>query len=271
MGSFANWDGNWHASPKTQARARPFCQDATSNKHHHSAHKKKHKPKPKVSVVFHLVCCLCFCHSSRWAHYSFQSSTKIHFFSSFLAMKLIATLLVALKIFTATAQDADLPPCPDDIVTREDCHAWCQAELDGFPRGSWKNGWKDITGGIGNVSGCVCTAEEVWYRSIECRVNRYNSCREGQNNGRPGRQLDMSCSRDPITPPPPMPQTRAFCEQKGINTLEDCQAYCVDNSRSPRTTMNADGMLRCECLDGPGGNLDWYCDMSTTPRYVRSG
>jgi len=68
-----------------------------------------------------------------------------------------------------------------------------------------------------------------------------------------------------------MPGSRAFCEQKGINSLEDCQAYCVDNSRFPKATMNADGMLRCECLDGQGGNVDWYCDMRTTPRYVRSG
>jgi hypothetical protein len=204
-------------------------------------------------------------------------SKPIHFFSSFLAMKLIAALLVALKIFTATAQEGDRPTCPDWMVTRDDCNTYCNGELAKFPGGSWEEGWMQAEGGIGNISGCSCTAWETWKGSLECDVIRVDGkiyCDPNRipKNKRPGRQIDMSCSRVP-TPPPPMPQPgRAFCELKGIKSPEDCQDYCAEYSRSPRAIMDADGMLRCQCLDGPGGNVDWYCDMRrTTPRYVRSG
>jgi hypothetical protein len=207
-------------------------------------------------------------------------STQKYTSSLLIAMKLIATLLVALKIFTATAQDADLPPCPDDIVTRDDCHAWCQAELDSLPGGSWTNGWKDITGGIGNISGCVCTADEAWKGSLNCDLARdrdgkeINACDKDRipKNKRPGGPIDFSCSRTPTPPPPMPPQKRTFCEKqrRPLNSLEDCQAFCVDYRRFPRAFMNANGMLTCECLDGRGGDVEWWCG-TKTPNYLRSG
>lgn len=210
-------------------------------------------------------------------------STPIHFFFSFLAMKLITVLLVALKIFTANAQEYNRPgTCEDWMVTREDCNTYCNRELANFPDGSWTKGWMKAKGGIGNISGCTCTAWETWEGSTECDTirgrdgNYYCNPRRIPKNPRPGRQIDMSCSRTP-TPRRPMkqPRGRGFCEEQSepLYTLEDCQDFCVENRRFPRAIMNANGMLVCECLAGQGGRQDWACGTmeTTTPSYVRSG
>jgi len=192
-------------------------------------------------------------------------------------MKLIAALLVALKIFTATAQEGDRPTCPDWMVTRDDCNTYCNEELAQFPGGSWEKGWIQAEGGIGNISGCSCTAWETWEGSLECDVIRVDGkiyCDPDRipKNKRPGRQFDMSCSRTPTPPPPMPPQQRTFCEKqrRPLNSLEDCQAFCVDYRRFPRAFMNANGMLTCECLDGRGGDVEWWCG-TKTPSYLRSG
>ena len=194
-----------------------------------------------------------FCSSNPTYHnlplffFFFSSSATIS------TMKLSAALLlVALKVSTASNPDDDLPTCPDGLVTKQQCYDYCSSMPDSVSRG-W---YAQHKGGAGNISQCTCTV--------------------GPNSADPS---DYSCSRTPTSPPPMPPMRRnEKCAKSGIDDVQSCQDFCNgEYRRFPKAIVDANGFLKCECLDEQGGNVEWFCTASgrrptqQEESYLRSG
>lgn len=148
--------------------------------------------------------------------------------------------------YTCTRETPKEPPvtitedCEErDINDWPDCNAECSALAAG--RGYAAH----VDGGQGNISACYCT---------------YGYSRENS----------FTCNREP-TPPPPMPVQRGVrCTESGISDQDTCFAFCLDYNRTPQYVSNANGLLKCRCRLGQGGQIDFECN-GDQGSYLRSG
>ena len=149
-------------------------------------------------------------------------------------------LILSLLSASSALTNAEVS-CPNDIVTREHCVTWCSSRP-----GATSRGWsQSIEGGIGNISKCVCIVG-------------------GQNSA--ASQTDYSCSRTP-TPKPLMQPNRSgeTCARQGIVDQNTCFAFCQGYNRSPKYIGSGNGIVKCSCLDGPGGSIDYSCSANPSP------
>ena len=135
---------------------------------------------------------------------------------------------------------------PTPITDWPSCKDHCMALAD--DRGMRAH----VEGGMGNISACKCTY---------------------------GRQKEHSytCTRTPTPLPSIAKKTRGMgCSRSDISNQHDCFSFCLgyqcseENRCFPKAVSNADGLFRCLCLDGEGGDANWDCEVKPDS-YLRSG
>jgi len=149
------------------------------------------------------------------------------------------------NVYTCTREVFKKPPvtitedCEErDISTWPDCQEECSTLADGTGTGYAAS----HDGGKGNISACYCT---YGYRMED----------------------SFTCNRKP-TPPPPIPQKRdRRCTTSDISDQDTCFNFCLDYKRTAEYVGSANGLLKCRCRLGQGGQIDFECDDS----YLRSG
>ena len=151
----------------------------------------------------------------------------------------ISTLLLTLQISTASGSATD-DSCEDfEIVTEQDCNDMCRS-LSG---GSWSG---SVRGPASAIIECSCSFSDG----------------------------DFSCRKAPDTPDDPVIVTED-CEERGIETWDDCKAEC--NTLADGTGYSAhikSGMgniSACLCEYGRSMENSYTCTRATPPiPYPRS-
>eukprot|EP00984_Skeletonema_dohrnii_P002259 scaffold790_cov87-Skeletonema_dohrnii-CCMP3373.AAC.3 len=146
------------------------------------------------------------------------------------------------NVYTCTRDAPENPP----VTITEDCEerdisTWpdCQVECSALAADTGTGYAAHHDGGMGNISACYCTY--------------------GENS--------FTCNRVP-TPPPPIPQTRSvMCGESGISDQDTCFEFCLYYDRFPQYVGSANGLEKCRCRLGQGGQIDFEC---TKDSYLRS-
>mmetsp|Transcript_9726 Transcript_9726/g.14754 ORF Transcript_9726/g.14754 Transcript_9726/m.14754 type:complete len:226 (+) Transcript_9726:96-773(+) len=183
--------------------------------------------------------CMNFAGGMEWSGHMKGPNTKITECScTFEASE--AQIRKGLNVYTCTREAPENPP----VTINEDCEEWdirtwpdCKDECSALADGTGYAAHHD--GGMGNISACYCTY--------------------GENS--------FTCNRVP-TPPPPIPQTRSVgCSESGISDQDTCFDFCLYYDRSPQYVSSANGLEKCRCRLGQGGQIDFEC---TKDSYLRS-